>query len=124
LSQNSKPATQGNCPKCGKKIDSNARAGSLTSYLFQNFSCQCGNEALMPQPRQAAKDDSNDFCPKCGLRSKGEVRAGSITGFLFQDTRCKCKPDENFGQGAMSNRLWKLKQSDQGSTFSKDGNDD
>ncbi len=124
MSTNAKPAAQGNCPKCGKRIDSSARAGSLTSYLFQNFSCQCGNASAQPTLRQTARDDSNDFCPKCGLRNAGEVRAGSITGFLFQDIRCKCTPDENFSQGTMSKRLWKLKQADQGSTFSKDGGEE
>lgn len=113
-----KPAPNGNCPQCGKRIDSDSRAGSLTSYLFQNSSCRCNSSKSVQQLRPAKEGERQDFCPRCGLRNSGEVRAGSITGFLFQDIRCKCAPDEVFGAEVMNEKLWKLKQSDAGKTFS------
>jgi serine/threonine protein kinase len=119
-----KSAEKNNCQKCGKRIDTNTRAGSLTSYLFQNLNCSCGTEDQAEKLHPIKSADNKDFCQKCGLRSAGEVRAGSITGFLFQDIRCKCPADDAFSSGSMTQKLWKLKQADSGNTFSDQGRSD
>ncbi|MBS1990441.1 MAG: serine/threonine protein kinase [Cyanobacteria bacterium SZAS LIN-3] len=80
------------CPKCGKRIESQSHAGSITSYMFQGNHCSCGKEAPAARASDGSGNDP-DFCKKCGLRKRSEGKAGSITGFLFQDLRCKCPDD-------------------------------
>jgi len=97
------------CPKCGRRLAPERRPGSLTSYLFGAVDCNCATA-----PRSAAagakSDDTFNFCARCGLRIDDKDHGGSLTGFLFQSTRCKCPADENFAEGRMSAKFWKLKK--------------
>jgi serine/threonine protein kinase len=112
----------GMCPGCGKRIARGARAGSLTSYLFQSFYCTCSRGASGSPGSAAARraaaaasapkeGKAEQFCPRCGLKIESKKSAGSITGFLFQDTRCKCADNPGTATGEMSQRFWKLKES-------------
>ncbi len=90
------------CKKCGKSLV-NTRAGSFTSYLFQQNYCQCnkGNSGVQSNAgRQnrarssaaATRDNelaSSQVCANCG-KSVAKKRAGSFTSFLFQELRCQC----------------------------------
>src|SRR5271156_3422764 len=104
------------CPVCGKKIGAGSRAGSLTSFLFQDNNCKCGERAARPG-KGTTRDADWSFCPKCGLQIVTDSRDGSLTGFLFQSTRCKCPRDQAFADGKMSARFWKLKQADSSTIF-------
>ncbi len=116
------------CPDCGKRIAGSSRAGSLTSYLFQPFSCTCADGSGKGQPgpgsgtppeagphRQQAPDKI--FCPVCGLQRATSSQLGSLTGFLFQNTRCKCAIKEQSADGEMAERFWQLRQAEGGTTF-------
>ncbi len=110
------------CPKCGKAIGQIRRAGSITSYLFSAFDCTCaqggGQRSLKSANVADFANDDADFCPKCGLRIVANFRDGSLTGFLLSDTRCKCPPAEEFADGKMSARFWKLRETGNGTIFS------
>lgn len=110
------------CPKCGKAFGSNRRAGSLTDYLFSAFDFACGQATsdvgAGAGVGAAPLDYDVDFCPKCGLRIVASTTDGSLTGFLLQDTRCKCPPADEFADGTMNARFWKLKESGKGTVFS------
>jgi len=100
------PTNKQTCAKCGKRIASESRDGSLTSYLFRTFDCNCNRSSAV---HSAKADNENDFCPTCGLVVAPESKGGSLTGFLFQSTRCKCPRNEAFSAGKMSAKFWKLK---------------
>ncbi len=99
------------CKKCGKSLV-NTRAGSFTSYLFQQNYCQCnrvqtGRQSQAGEPSKgrgrsnaAGKARSSGpsggselapslVCTNCG-KSVAKKRAGSFTSFLFQELRCQC----------------------------------
>ncbi|MBP9094250.1 protein kinase [bacterium] len=99
------------CKKCGKSLV-NTRAGSFTSYLFQQNYCQCnksksgrqskasdpgrgcGQSKSADKPRSVAPSRQNEpsvsqVCTRCG-KSVAKKRAGSFTSFLFQELRCQC----------------------------------
>ncbi len=90
------------CNNCGKPL-ANTRAGSFTSYLFQQNYCQCNsNKAIRTDNDDAqSKSDSkgsaarrqeqsaSEVCTRCG-KSVAKRRAGSFTSFLFQELRCQC----------------------------------
>ncbi len=100
------------CKKCGKNLV-NTRAGSFTSYLFQQNYCQCSKskagyqrEARSTDQSASADDASSSssfssrntgrkeslvaqVCTRCG-KSVAKKRAGSFTSFLFQELRCQC----------------------------------
>jgi len=84
------------CSLCGKKIADGSRAGSLTSFLFQDNSCRCSMLPSAPS-KPGSLSSAATFCPRCGLQKSSGQREGSLTGFLFQDTRCKCLPEELAG---------------------------
>jgi hypothetical protein len=75
------------CNKCGKSLV-NTRAGSFTSYLFQQNYCQCNKNCAGPQSNQKESPASR-VCTNCG-KSVAKKRAGSFTSFLFQELRCQC----------------------------------
>jgi serine/threonine protein kinase len=96
------------CNKCGKSLV-NTRAGSFTSYLFQQNYCQCskGNSGDQSKAQSSSRSSSADqarstriqsrrsepsaslACTRCG-KSVAKKRAGSFTSFLFQELRCQC----------------------------------
>jgi len=51
------------------------------------------------------------------LRIDAKDHGGSLTGFLFQSTRCKCPADEDFAEGRMSAKFWKLKKDGNAAIF-------
>lgn len=108
---------QSTCPQCGKRIAAEDRAGSLTSYLFQSFNCNCSGNALNAQAIARNKPQKSSLCPDCGLKLPDNSKVGSLTGFLFQDTRCKCPPRGNLEDGEMARRFWKLKEAGMGNSF-------
>jgi serine/threonine protein kinase len=119
------PEVETLCPDCGKRIAQAARAGSLTSYLFQPFQCRCvkagerpiaGSSLRLTQYRNASKS-SQIFCPDCGLQVVSGGRIGSLTGFLFQSTRCKCSGKSQSAGGEMAERFRILKRAAAGNTF-------
>jgi len=99
MSRNGEGKQRDKCQRCGKRIEAESHAGSITSYMFQGNSCSCNREGAQPQgapaktDQVAGADSSQDFCKKCGLRKRSEGKAGSITSFMFQDLRCKCPDD-------------------------------
>jgi serine/threonine protein kinase len=88
------------CKQCGKSL-TNTRAGSFTSYLFQQNYCQCNKSKSGRQGKSADKARSSgassiaknqsqsQVCTNCG-KSVAKKRAGSFTSFLFQELRCQC----------------------------------
>jgi serine/threonine protein kinase/ssDNA-binding Zn-finger/Zn-ribbon topoisomerase 1 len=90
------------CKKCGKPL-TNTRAGSFTSYFFQQNYCQCNNNIAIGPDKAGAQRKStgkgsavrrqeqsvSDVCTRCG-KSVAKRRAGSFTSFLFQELRCQC----------------------------------
>ncbi len=70
------------CKKCGKSLVS-TRAGSFTSYFFQQNYCQCH------KVKAAKATTASQVCTNCG-KSVAKKRAGSFTSFLFQELRCQC----------------------------------
>ncbi len=70
------------CKQCGKSLVS-TRAGSFTSYFFQQNYCQCNKD----KARKATT--ASQVCANCG-KSVAKKRAGSFTSFLFQELRCQC----------------------------------
>lgn len=74
----------GICKQCGKSLV-NTRAGSFTSYLFQQNYCQCNKSQDLSRREQNA----SQVCGRCG-KSAAKKRAGSFTSFLFQELRCQC----------------------------------
>jgi len=81
LSENGEGLLTSQCEKCGKSLV-NTRAGSFTSYLFQQNYCQCNKSN-----RKATT--ASQVCANCG-KSVAKKRAGSFTSFLFQELRCQC----------------------------------
>jgi serine/threonine protein kinase len=73
------------CKKCGKSLV-NTRAGSFTSYLFQQNYCQCNSS---PPSVNGKATNASQVCANCG-KSVAKKRAGSFTSFLFQELRCQC----------------------------------
>ncbi|MDQ5938089.1 MAG: eukaryotic-like serine/threonine-protein kinase [Cyanobacteriota bacterium erpe_2018_sw_21hr_WHONDRS-SW48-000092_B_bin.40] len=89
----------GKCKQCGKPLVS-TRAGSFTSYFFQQNYCHCNNSRVGAPGQSADKARSSGtssgknlstelVCGRCG-KSAAEKRAGSFTSFLFQELRCQC----------------------------------
>ncbi len=90
------------CKQCGKPL-ANTRAGSFTSYFFQQNYCQCNcNKAVGPDKAGAQRksvgkgsvarrqeQSVSEVCTRCG-KSVAKRRAGSFTSFLFQELRCQC----------------------------------
>lgn len=90
------------CKQCGKSL-ANTRAGSFTSYLFQQNYCQCNNNKPLGADKAAAQRKSagkgsaarrqeqsiSEVCTRCD-KSVAKRRAGSFTSFLFQELRCQC----------------------------------
>ncbi len=90
------------CKQCGKPL-ANTRAGSFTSYFFQQNYCQCnsnkstGSDKAGAQRRSIGKGSAarrqeqsvSEVCTRCG-KSVAKRRAGSFTSFLFQELRCQC----------------------------------
>ncbi len=125
------PDSQSICSICHKHIASSARAGSLTSYLFQPFNCTCSEPAAvlaklrkggqLPGGESSAGrlSDSSEFCADCGLQKSESGAAGSISDFLFQSTRCKCPAKNTAAEEDMAKRFWQLKQDNLGRTFSR-----
>jgi serine/threonine protein kinase len=114
-----RPERQDNCPTCGKPVASEEQAGDLAAHLFQSNYCFCRAQGQQNQSNKGP--DRYDFCPKCGLKLAKASLPGSLTGYLFQDVRCKCPPEADFAEGAMSGKLWKLKQAGMGTTFANLG---
>jgi serine/threonine protein kinase len=75
------------CKKCGKSLV-NTRAGSFTSYLFQQNYCQC-NKSSSSSSSGGQAPTVSQVCAKC-CKSVAKKRAGSFTSFLFQELRCHC----------------------------------
>ncbi|MBU6454569.1 MAG: serine/threonine protein kinase [Cyanobacteria bacterium REEB67] len=111
---------KGKCPRCGRRVASEKRAGSLTSYLFRAFDCTCDqsiSRASDGRAKAEAVEDDIDFCPICGLQIVAKSRNGSLTGFLFQSTRCQCPADQSFAPGGMNEKFWKLKKTGASTIF-------
>lgn len=72
------------CKKCGKALV-NTRAGSFTSYLFQQNYCQCSKS----KASSLREPTASQVCTSCG-KAVAKKRAGSFTSFLFQELRCQC----------------------------------
>lgn len=76
------------CKNCGKPPLA-SRAGSFTSYLFQQNYCQCA-AAKAKQSGRAKTIDASPLCLNCGKSRPIDKRAGSFTSFLFKELRCSC----------------------------------
>ncbi len=51
-SSNGQPDDDGDfCPKCGLRVVTNSRAGSLTAFLFQSTRCQCPRDKAFTDGR-------------------------------------------------------------------------
>ncbi len=74
------------CKQCGKSLVS-TRAGSFTSYFFQQNYCQCHKAKASSSNRKGTT--ASQVCTNCG-KSVAKKRAGSFTSFLFQELRCQC----------------------------------
>ncbi|CAN5493816.1 hypothetical protein BH11CYA1_BH11CYA1_12960 [soil metagenome] len=88
------------CITCGKPPVAN-RAGSVTSYFFQQNYCQCHNKSEDEQElgsnssslgkfKSSEADNGDQVCSNCGKSRPTNRRAGSFTAFLFKELRCNC----------------------------------
>ncbi len=75
------------CRSCGKS-QASTRAGSLTSYFFQEKYCQCRIRGANNAER-ALKSD-NRICLNCGKSCPVDQKVGSFTAYLFKELRCQC----------------------------------
>ncbi len=79
------------CPDCGKSKAA-TRAGSITSYFFQEKYCNCHSNGKSSHASRRATiiESNNRICTNCGKSSPKDQKAGSFTAYLFKELRCQC----------------------------------
>ncbi|CAN5477540.1 hypothetical protein BH11CYA1_BH11CYA1_11820 [soil metagenome] len=97
------------CKSCGKPAEGE-RAGSITSYFFQQNFCHCQARGQGQVLTPAASASGNEVCARCGKDKSNKSREGSFTGFLFQDLRCRCSAAGNPKRRSTVARIAQKKQ--------------
>ncbi len=79
------------CRTCGKS-QASTRAGSLTSYFFQEKYCQCHKNGAGNAVGNTSdtKQSDNRICLNCGKSCPVDQKVGSFTAYLFKELRCQC----------------------------------
>lgn len=85
-----KPSQQSKiCPKCRRLKLATDRRGSLTSFLFNDLSCNCNTPSKTPDDALKPAGQASR-CARCKKIIPSVARLGSITAFFFKDQRCQC----------------------------------